>query len=213
MASCTLALLAALSLLGSSTHCRSECSVDADCDVGDPCSGHFCDDGRCAYDPIPAGGACVGGTCNERGICVRCDVDAADEPNSTQGQAVDLGTISDCESLEFEGATAPTNEDWVTFRGTDSTCAVLSEVRVIAREALDVCMYWACATPGVGADACPAGATEDTAPNGAFGCCHARSLVVDPCPDSFQDSSAQVWIRVRPPAGPDCVDYELDIRF
>lgn len=204
-------------LLAASSHCKGdECSVDDDCDRGDPCEGLRCHDGSCSYFPVSPGSACDGGICSEEGDCLQCGAEPGDDPNDTQADATQLGSISDCEGVVYDGVTADGNDDWISFRGIDTpalSCQVLTRARVIARAALEVCLYWACDQVGVDAHTCPAGATEDLAPNGAFGCCAEQAIALDPCPDSFQDSSAQVWVRVRPVTPDVCAAYELDVEF
>lgn len=100
-----------------------ECSVDADCDDGNPCTTGSCVSGSCVHDPVA--NCCGNGTCEAGEDCTSCSTDCATGTAAACGNGI-------CETADGEDCTnCPADCNGVTTGrpfnryccGSDATCA------------------------------------------------------------------------------------------
>jgi len=161
-----------------------------------------------------AGGMGQGGVTTSSGGGPDCTNDA-NEPNDSEQQATDMGTIDDCNGsgFGFAGVLANNDVDWFSYDGQDTFgCSVDPSRSITADAQARVCKYFDCGSADEDVT-CSANTQADTSPSGRPGCC--GQTVVEPTINCLGTSSddATVYLRIDKPSGFSCVSYSVDLHY
>ncbi len=188
-----------------------------------------CTMGQPGAAQAPVGSTCdhLGGLCRPSGMCSACPDPGptctdtgVGEPNDTEGQAHDLGTIDDKDLGEkwpsVCGVLAGAKDvDWFVYRGRNSSSGIVDPHRkFVANAGLSVCAFFKCDVPAASFE-CPAGTTKATSPGGLPGCCGDKPFTVDlKCADGKQgEPNARVFVRVQQKGAAECTPYALQYHY
>jgi hypothetical protein len=179
--------------------------------TGTPCpagtEGCPCDAGACEGEL-----QCTAEVCVPAGACAE-HVDA--EPNDSEATAVDLGEVAGCAVAEVNGSIDEGDDDWYVYHGThDELCNMDTSGIVTADVDLDVCMFWEC-DQGNEQVVC-FGTPEAISPEGRLGCCGSASSVVfmqRNCLGAGNELDGTIYLQMRDPGEPVCIDYALAYIF
>ena len=173
--------------------------------------------------PCPSGTVdcpCDGRSCNEgltcdNEVCVASESACAEhpegEPNDSEAEAVELGELAGCMVAEINGAIDDGDDDWFVYHGTeDPDCIQDTSGIVTAATDLTTCMFWEC-DQGTEQVVC-FGTPEAVSPDGRPGCCGSMSSVVfmqRNCLGVGDETNGTVYLQVRDPGEPVCIEYAL----
>jgi len=148
-----------------------------------------------------------------------CDDTGPGEPNDTEQQAVDLGTIGDCDDLAetVSGVlTGFSDVDWYKFLGADASafCAVDPGRTLTSGNAVTLCKFVQCTDGSAANFDCPNGTTAATSPEGRPGCCGQAGFELDlTCGSSpFNADDAMIYLRIEPEVAL-CTAYSITYDF
>lgn len=145
--------------------------------------------------------------------------DKEKEPNDTESEAQDLGTINDKDSNgeSISGVIAGAGDvDWFKYSGEDDFLYSVDPTREFLSNGFDlrICKFIQCtenAVPEFGD--CPGATTAETSPGGRPGCCGTSGFTLDFDCSGTTNDSATVYIRVDSSAGEECAPYTVNYHF
>lgn len=153
----------------------------------------------------------TGGACNDTG--------QGEPGNNSESGAVDLGTLGDEDgpnTITVQGMLAgSTDVDWYKYFGDDTSSGIVDPTRnVSSSETIRICKFIECPDNDQNFD-CPANTTPETSPGGRTGCCGSQGFTIDfICGSfSFNDDSADVYIRFDSAPAQSCPTYSATIHF
>jgi hypothetical protein len=148
-----------------------------------------------------------------------CDDTGPGEPNDTEQEAVDLGTIGDCDDQAdtVSGVlTGFSDVDWYKYLGADASsfCTVDPGRALTSANAVTLCKFIQCADGSAPSFDCPTGTTAASSPEGRPGCCGQAGFELDlTCGSSaFNADDATIFLRIEPEVGL-CTSYSLTYDF
>lgn len=143
-------------------------------------------------------------------------MDTGAEPNETESEAKNLGTIDDCDGSgdSVSGVlNGPDDVDWYRYDGQDAFGCVVGPTRSVTfMMPARICKYVQCSGGGDPTVTCPAGTTGDTSPGGRPGCCASDGFEIDiDCPGV--DDNTTTYIRIDNPNGGECIPYTVAYHY
>jgi hypothetical protein len=161
------------------------------------------------------GGGGTGGTGGTGGGAL-CLQQPDSEPNDTQAQAQDLGTIDDCDSSESEvqgKLDGGSDRDWFTFGGKDTFgCSVNPMFHVMSASQVLLCVYFACGSGGTTVS-CASGDVYDQLSGQYPGCCTSKTSMAPSINCSGLDDSSQVYMLAYSPTNSSCQSYAISYHY
>ncbi len=154
-------------------------------------------------------------------VCMNGDQEK--EPNDSEADAQNLGTISDADATgdSISGVIAGAGDaDWFKYLGQDEFgVQVVDPARELMSNGfqLRICKFIQCSEDGAAPDfgACPDGTSAEVSPGGRPGCCGTAGFSLDlDCGGAFEtNDSATVYVRIDSPAGEDCAPYTMSYHY
>jgi hypothetical protein len=141
------------------------------------------------------------------------------EPNETEDDAHNLGTIDDCDGSgsSVSGVLdGPTDVDWYKYTAEDVSFCIVDPTRDISNgPQIRICKYMQCDGNEAVTFDCPSGTTASTSPDGRKGCCGNAGFDIDPqCGGSTLNAdNGTIFIRIDNPMGHACRDYTLTYHY
>ncbi len=139
------------------------------------------------------------------------------EPNGSEGSALGLKDIDDCDGSggSFSGTIGGGGDvDWWTFKGKDTFgCTV--DPTASTKSGVRVCIFVACEAGATEVKSCPKG-TKAKSPAGSQGCCSDSSGNVEVdfhCTLVGTNDSAAVYMRVDDTTATTCKPYKVDYHY
>jgi hypothetical protein len=158
-----------------------------------------------------SGGSGVGGGAS-------CDTGSL-EPNDTEQEATNLGTMSDCDdqaasvgsSLDGFG-----DVDWFEYLGADAStlCSVDPGVTITSSHELEICLFFQCVDGTAPDFGCPSTTTPTDSPEGRPGCCSGApfEFALTCGSSAFNADDARVFVRIAPKTNL-CTTYSLEYDY
>ncbi len=142
------------------------------------------------------------------------------EPNDSEVNAYDLGTIGDCDNMGdmVSGVLSGASDlDWYKFHGVDASsfCSVDPARTLTSSGSVRICKFIQCDGSESDNFSCPGGTTAANSPDGRPGCCSTGDMDISLTCGSSQlnADNAMVFIRVDNPQSLPCPNYTVAYHY